>query len=259
MIMFSSMKGRSVLVTGGSKCIGKGIAAAFAAEGAQVVITGRDRQAGESTASELAAAGGKARYIQADVANPADCAQMVAATIEGNGGLDVLCCNAGVFPSASLAEMTPGQLEEVLGINLKGTVFAVQAALDALSRSGRGRVVVTSSITGPVTGYAGWAHYGASKAGQLGFIRSAALELAPAGVTINAVMPGNIITEGLTDLGDDYEQTMAASIPLKRLGSVADIANAVLFFASEQAGYITGQTLIIDGGQTIPESLEAMV
>jgi 3-oxoacyl-[acyl-carrier protein] reductase len=259
MIMFSSMKGRSVLVTGGSRGIGKGIAAAFAAEGAQVVITGRDRQAGEGTASELAAAGGKARYIQADVANPADCAQMVTATIEGNGGLDVLCCNAGVFPSASLAEMTPGQLDEVLGINLKGTVFAVQAALDALSRSGRGRVVVTSSITGPVTGYAGWAHYGASKAGQLGFIRSAALELAPTGVTINAVMPGNIITEGLADLGEEYEQTMAASIPLKRLGSVADIASAVLFFASEQASYITGQTLIIDGGQTIPESLEAMV
>jgi 3-oxoacyl-[acyl-carrier protein] reductase len=164
-----------------------------------------------------------------------------------------------VFPSASLAEMTPGQLDEVLGVNLKGTVFAVQAALAALGRSGRGRVVVTSSITGPVTGYAGWAHYGASKAGQLGFIRSAALELAPAGVTINAVMPGNIITEGLADLGEEYEQTMAASIPLKRLGSVADIASAVLFFASEQAGYITGQTLIIDGGQTIPESLEAMV
>lgn len=259
MIMFNSMKGRSVLVAGGSRGIGKGIAAAFAAEGAQVVITGRDRQAGESTASELAAAGGNACYIQADVAKPADCAQMVAATIERNGGLDVLCCNAGVFPSASLAEMTPGQLDEVLGINLKGTVFAVQAALDALGRSGRGRVVVTSSITGPVTGYAGWAHYGASKAGQLGFIRSAALELAPAGVTINAVMPGNIITEGLADLGEEYEQTMAASIPLKRLGSVADIASAVLFFASEQAGYITGQTLIIDGGQTIPESLEAMV
>jgi 3-oxoacyl-[acyl-carrier protein] reductase len=259
MIMFNSMKGRSVLVAGGSRGIGKGIAAAFAAEGAQVVITGRDRQAGESTASELAAAGGNACYIQADVAKPADCAQMVAATIERNGGLDVLCCNAGVFPSASLAEMTPGQLDEVLGINLKGTVFAVQAALDALGRSGRGRVVVTSSITGPVTGYAGWAHYGASKAGQLGFIRSAALELAPAGVTINAVMPGNIITEGLADLGEEYEQTMTASIPLKRLGSVADIASAVLFFASEQAGYITGQTLIIDGGQTIPESLEAMV
>jgi 3-oxoacyl-[acyl-carrier protein] reductase len=259
MIMFNSMMGRSVLVAGGSRGIGKGIAAAFAAEGAQVVITGRDRQAGESTASELAAAGGNACYIQADVAKPADCAQMVAATIERNGGLDVLCCNAGVFPSASLAEMTPGQLDEVLGINLKGTVFAVQAALDALGRSGRGRVVVTSSITGPVTGYAGWAHYGASKAGQLGFIRSAALELAPAGVTINAVMPGNIITEGLADLGEEYEQTMAASIPLKRLGSVADIASAVLFFASEQAGYITGQTLIIDGGQTIPESLEAMV
>nr|WP_258074336.1 SDR family oxidoreductase [Brevibacillus laterosporus] len=111
---------------------------------------------------------------------------------------------------------------------------------------------------GAATGYAGWSHYGASKAAQLGFMRSAALELARYSITINAVMPGNIMTEGLNGLGDHYLQAMTASIPLKRLGSVEDIAYAALFLASKEAGYITGQTIIVDGGQIIPESLEAM-
>jgi 3-oxoacyl-[acyl-carrier protein] reductase len=134
----------------------------------------------------------------------------------------------------------------------------VQAALPALERSGHGRVIVTSSITGPITGFSGWTHYGASKAGQLGFIRSAALELAKYGITVNAVLPGNIMTEGLADLGADYIATMEASIPLKRLGSIEDIANAALFLATDEAAYITAQTIVIDGGQTVPESLEAM-
>jgi 3-oxoacyl-[acyl-carrier protein] reductase len=260
--MFTSLSGRSVLVTGGTRGIGKGIAAAFAAEGARVAIAGRDAAAGDKAAADLAgpaaASGGSVTYLPGDVSDPASCAAFVAAAVERAGGLDVLCCNAGIFPAAPLREMTPEQLDEVLGVNLKGTFYAVQAALPALERSGRGRVIVTSSITGPITGYTGWSHYGASKAGQLGFIRSAALELARAGVTVNAVLPGNIITEGLGDLGEDYLATMGASIPLGRLGSVEDIANAALFLASEEAAYITGQTLVIDGGQTIPESLEAM-
>ena len=119
-------------------------------------------------------------------------------------------------------------------------------------------MVVTSSITGPLTGFPGWTHYGASKAGQLGFIKTAAMELSRYNTTINAVKPGNIKTEGLQDLGEDYLATMAASIPLKRLGTVEDIANAALFFASDEAGYITGQQIVIDGGQTLPESLEAL-
>jgi 3-oxoacyl-[acyl-carrier protein] reductase len=260
--MFTPLRGRSVLVTGGTKGIGKGIAAAFVGEGASVVITGRDEQAGEQAAADLgpaaAAGGGTVSYVPGNVADPASCARVVAAAVQRSGGLDVLCCNAGIFPAAPLREMTPGQLEEVLGVNLKGTFYAVQAALPALGESGHGRVIVTSSITGPITGFAGWSHYGASKAGQLGFVRSAALELAKAQVTVNAVMPGNIMTEGLGDLGDDYMHTMEASIPLRRLGSIEDIANAVLFLASDEAAYITGQTLVIDGGQTIPESLEAM-
>jgi len=134
----------------------------------------------------------------------------------------------------------------------------VQACLPALAASGRGRVILTSSITGPITGFPGWAHYGASKAGQLGFLRTAAIELAASAITINAVLPGNIVTEGLDELGEDYLASMTASIPLRRLGTVEEIGYAALFLATDEAGYITGQTIVVDGGQVLPESLAAL-
>jgi 3-oxoacyl-[acyl-carrier protein] reductase len=127
-----------------------------------------------------------------------------------------------------------------------------------MKQKNKGRIVITSSITGPITGFPGWTHYGASKAGQLGFLRTAAIELAASNITINAVMPGNIKTEGLDGMGADYLKQMAASIPLKRLGEVEDIAHAALFFATDEAAYITGQTIVIDGGQVLPESLAAL-
>lgn len=257
--MFSSIAGRSVLVTGGTKGIGKGIARVFARSGANVVITGRDEAAAAATATELTAlGGGTVSYVLGDVADAAACRAMVAAAVERNGGLDVLCANAGIFPDAKLADMTEADIDLVLGTNVKGTMFAVQAALDALTASGHGRVILTSSITGPITGFPGWSHYGASKAAQLGFMRTASIELAPRRITVNAVLPGNIATEGLADMGPEYRASMEASIPLKKLGEVEDIGYAALFFATDEAAYVTGQALVVDGGQVLPESLAAL-
>jgi 3-oxoacyl-[acyl-carrier protein] reductase len=258
MLMFTSIAGRSVVVTGASRGIGRGIAGVFAAAGARVLAVGRDEDALASTVAELTKAGGEASAVVCDVRDREQCDEMARTALARHGGIDVLCANAGIFPSARLEDMKPVDLDEVLATNLKGTVFAVQACLPALTESGRGRIVVTSSITGPITGYPGWSHYGASKAGQLGFIRTAAMELAPRGVTINAVLPGNIVTEGLEDLGQDYLDQMARSIPQGRLGTPADIGNTALFFATEEAGYITGQCLVVDGGQVLPESLMAL-
>jgi 3-oxoacyl-[acyl-carrier protein] reductase len=250
-----------VVVTGGTRGIGKGIASVFARNGARVLITGRDSDVARAAAEELDALAvdpGEVSFIQADVSSREDCRRVAANAIERLGGIDVLCANAGVFPDSRLADMTEDLLDQVLGVNLKGTVFSVQACLPALQRSGHGRVILTSSITGPITGYPGWTGYGASKAGQLGFMRTAAIELAPSRVTVNAILPGNIVTEGLAELGEDYAEKMASSIPLRRLGSVDDIGYAALFLATDEAGYITGQTIVIDGGQVLPETLEAI-
>jgi 3-oxoacyl-[acyl-carrier protein] reductase len=256
--MFTSVSGRSVVVTGGSKGIGRGIAGVFARNGAQVLITGRDQEALEAAVEELNQLGGEVSAVCADVSDKAQCEEMARVAQERHGGIDVLCANAGVFPSAKLTDLSPEDLHGVMDTNFLGTVYAVQACLPALEKSRHGRVILTSSITGPVTGYPGWSHYGASKAAQLGFARTAAMELAPKGITINAVLPGNVRTEGLDDLGQDYLDQMAATVPMGRLGSVEDIGHAVLFFASDEAGYITGQSLVVDGGQVLPESLMAL-
>ena len=253
--MFAPLTGRTVVVTGASRGIGKGIARRFGAAGLNVLVVARGLADAERVATEI---GPHASAIAADVSRAGDCAAMAAAAVERYGGIDVLCANAGIFPAAKLGEMTEADYDAVLDVNLKGTFLSVSACLPALKASGRGRIVITSSITGPITGYPGWTHYGASKAGQLGFMRTAAIELAPFGITVNAVLPGNVATEGLDGLGDDYIAAMTASVPLKRLGSVADIANAALFFASDEAAFITGQTLVVDGGQVLPESLAAL-
>jgi 3-oxoacyl-[acyl-carrier protein] reductase len=251
--VFTPVTGRTVIVTGGTKGIGKGIARVFAQAGANVVVVGRDEATGEAAASDLGAT-----FVQADVAQAADCERMAAEAEQRFGGIDVLCANAGIFPDVKLVDMTERDIDEIFAINVKGTMLSVKACMPALERSGHGRVIVTSSITGPITGYPGWSHYGATKAAQLGFLRTAAIELAPRGITINAVMPGNIETEGLAEMGPDYRAAMEASIPQKKIGTVADIGHAALFFATDEANYITGQTIVVDGGQVQPESLMAL-
>lgn len=256
--MLTSLEGKSAIVTGASKGIGKGIARVFARHGACVLVVARHIDAAEAAAKEIRDAGHVASAFAADVTDLAAMEAAAAAAVERYGRLDILCANAGIFPQARLEEMTPEQWDEVVGTNLKGTFLSVRACIPDLKKSGAGRIVITSSITGPVTGFPGWTHYGASKAGQLGFLHTACIELAKYGITVNAVLPGNIITEGLQGLGADYLKTMAASIPLKRLGTVEDIGYAALFLASKEAGYITGQTIVVDGGQVLPESLEAV-
>jgi 3-oxoacyl-[acyl-carrier protein] reductase len=258
--MFTSVSGRSVVVTGGTRGIGKGIARVFAAAGANVLITGRDAAAAQATVDDLSAipGAGAVSYYLGDVASAQAAAEMAALAMERHGAIDVLCANAGIFPDVKLADLTEADIDLVLGTNVKGTILAVQACTSALAASGHGRVVITSSITGPITGFPGWAHYGASKAAQLGFMRTAAMELAPRGITVNAVLPGNVATEGLADLGADYRASMEASIPAGRLGEVEEIGYAALFLATDEASYITGQALAVDGGQVLPESVDAL-
>ena len=256
--MFTSLKDRSVIVTGASKGIGRGIARRFGLAGCKVMVVSRNVREAGAVADEIMAAGGSALALAADVTRQADMRAMADTALENFGAIDILCANAGIFPASPLATMTEADFDLVLGTNLKGSFLAVSACLPAMKEKKGGRIILTSSITGPVTGYTGWSHYGASKAGQLGFMRTAAIELAPHGITVNAVLPGNIATEGLAGLGEEYIRTMEASVPMRRLGSVTDIANAVLFFASDEAAYITGQSLVIDGGQILPESLAAL-
>ena len=253
--MLTSLKDKSVIVTGGSKGIGRGIATVFAKHGAHVTIAARNEADMMKAVDEIA---GDVRYIKCDVSDWNSVKSMVEEAVKTQGGLDVLCANAGAFPQTKIVDMDPEEWDGVMATNLRSSFLCVKAAIPHFERAGKGRVVLTSSITGPVTGFPGWAHYGASKAGQLGFLKTAAMELSRYNTTINAVMPGNIYTEGLQDLGQEYLDTMAASIPLKRLGAVEDIGNAALFFASDEAAYITGQQIVVDGGQIIPESLEAI-
>tara|TARA_R110000868_G_scaffold304362_1_gene564897 strand:+ start:4662 stop:5426 length:765 start_codon:yes stop_codon:yes gene_type:complete len=253
--MFKSLQGRVAIVTGATRGIGLGISKRFAEAGIQVLVVSRAQADADRVAAQI---GAGATGFAADVSDAAACKAMVQVAIERYGQIDILAANAGIFPSAPLAEMTVEQFDHVMNTNMRSTFLCTQAVLPYMKARHFGRIILTSSITGPVTGFPGWSHYAASKAAQLGFMRTAALEVARDGITVNAVMPGNIRTEGLDGMGADYQAEMAASIPTGVLGEVADIANAALFFASLEASFITGQGLIVDGGQILPESAAAL-
>ena len=256
--MLKSLKGRSVIVTGGSKGIGRGIARVFAREGVRLTIAARNRAEIDAAVEEMAAAGATARGAVCDVTDMESVQRMVDEAAAAQGGLDVLCANAGTYPQTKIADMDPEEWDEVLRTNLKSNFLCVKACLPQFARRPGGRVVLTSSITGPFTAFPGFTHYGASKAGQLGFMRVAAMELARHGATINAVLPGTVLTEGLAANGQAFLNSAAAGIPLGRLGTVEDIANSVMFLASDYASYVTGQTIVVDGGQILPETGDAV-
>jgi len=237
------------VVTGAARGIGRGIASVLSAEGARVVVVDVDAELGATTAAEL-----DAIAIAADVTDSASVEAMAARVVEELGRIDIVAANAGAYPFADLDALDDEVWNGVMDLNVGGAVRSVRACLPAMRARGYGRIVLTSSITGPVTGQPGFAHYGASKAAMLGFMRSAAVELAESGITINAVLPGNVSTPGFADTSDEHQRRMLASIPMGRYAEPEEVGWAVRFLASPEAGYITGQTLIVDGGQVLPES-----
>ncbi|PWU29736.1 3-ketoacyl-ACP reductase [Pseudomonas sp. RW407] len=247
--------GKRVLVTGAAQGIGRRIAEGFAEAGASLLLLDRQAGAVEALAGELRSQGREARALAVDLADP----PAIAAALAGLDGLDVLVHNAAHFPLTDFAAITPELLQRTLAVNLGALFWLTQAALPLFAARGGGCVLATSSVTGPRVAYPGLSHYAASKAGVNGFIRNAALELAPRKVRVNGVEPGMIRTPAMANLGDQaLEARIAAGIPLGHLGQPADIANAMLFLASDAAAYITGQTLVVDGGATLPESTAAL-
>jgi 3-oxoacyl-[acyl-carrier protein] reductase len=242
------------IVTGAARGIGRGIASVLAAEGARVVIGDVDGDAAERAAAELRRSGADALGVSCDVVDRASVEQLAAAALAIHGRIDILAANAGIYPSTELAAIDDALWDRVMDINVKGALHAVQACTPAMLARGYGRIVLMSSITGPITGQVGYAHYGASKAALLGLMRSAAVELATSGVTVNAVMPGNIETEGLGETGDAHRRLMLSSIPMGRFGTPEDVGWAVRFLVAAESGYVTGQTVIVDGGQVLPEA-----
>ncbi len=247
--MTGRLHNRSALVIGGARGIGAAIAERFVEEGAHVVIADTEDEAGRATAERL-----KGRFIATDISQRADAERAVNETVTACGGLDILVQNAGIYPWTLIENIEPEEWDKVMAVNLRGTYLAARAALPAMKAKKQGRMIFTSSITGPRVSSPGHGHYSASKAGINGFIKAAALEFSGYGITVNGVEPGNILTEGMKmHRSPAFIKTMEDAVPLGRLGTPRDIANAALFLASDDASYITGTTIIVDGGQTLPE------
>jgi 3-oxoacyl-[acyl-carrier protein] reductase len=244
-----SLENQIAIVTGGANGIGQGIVESLAKAGAKVVIADIDEENGQKVANDVSG-----DFFKLDVTNEENAQEVVDAVAEKYGKIDILAANTGIYPDIKIEEMTEEDWDKVFDINLKGMFFIVKPVLKVMKENNYGRVIVTSSVTGPDTGYPGGAAYGATKAGILGFIKSAAMEYAKFNVTVNAVQPGVVATEALKEQLADLSEGAAEYIPMKKLGDPEDIGTTVSFFASQEAKYITGQSLIVDGGQTLPES-----
>ena len=250
--MTGRLQGKIALVIGAARGIGEGIAARFAEEGARLVIADTEVKAGKATAARL-----NGLFVETDISRMDHAERAVTAAIDGFGGLDILVQNAGIYPWTLIENTTADEWDRVLGVNLRGTFLAARAALPHMKAKRSGRMIFTSSITGPRVTSPGHGHYSASKAGINGFIKSAALEFSGYGITVNGIEPGNILTEGMKmHRSPDFIKSMEDAVPLGRLGTPRDIANAALFLASDDASYITGTTIVVDGGQTLPEGAD---
>ncbi len=251
----SRLTEKVAIVTGAGQGIGAAIARVFAAEGARVVVATRTEAHGQRTVDTITGGGGEAHLVTADLGNREQTAAVVEQTLAHYGRVDVMVHNAASFLGGPVADYSETDLETALAVNLKACFRLAGACIPHMRHQGGGRLLFTSSVTGPRVAMPGTAYYAASKGGVNAFIRTVALELAADRITVNGVEPGFIRTPAMDLLADAQgQQQMARYIPVGYLGQPEDIAYAMLYLASDEARYVTGQTIVVDGGSTLPES-----
>ncbi|MFP3322128.1 3-oxoacyl-[acyl-carrier-protein] reductase [Planococcus sp. SIMBA_160] len=247
----SKLTGKTAIITGASRGIGAAIARRFAEEGANIVVNYSGSQdKAEAVVAEIEQAGGKAIAVKANVADADAVKSLADAAMKEFGSIDILVNNAGITRDNLMMRMKEDEWDDVINTNLKGVFLCTKAVTRQMMKQRAGRIVNIASIVG-VMGNAGQANYVAAKAGVIGLTKTTARELASRGITANAVAPGFITTDMTEKLGDDVQASMLAQIPLARFGAPEDVANAALFLASDEANYVTGQTLHLDGGMVM--------
>ena len=245
------LDGKTALVTGASRGIGRAIAIRLASEGAAVAINyAGNVKAAEEVKAVIEAAGGRAMLVQADVADSTAVDAMIKAVIEAFGQIDILVNNAGITRDGLLMRMKEEDWDAVINTNLKGIFHCTKAVSKLMMKKRYGRIVNTASVVGLI-GNAGQSNYAAAKAGVIGFSKSMSRELASRGITVNMVAPGFIDTDMTAVLPDKVREAMVADIPLGKIGTPENVADAVVFLVSDQASYITGQTINVDGGMVM--------
>jgi 3-oxoacyl-[acyl-carrier protein] reductase len=244
------LRDKIAIVTGGSRGIGQAAAMALANAGADVVVADVNLEAAEEVAAEIRNLGGKSLAVKADVADAAGAAEMVQAAINEFGKVDILVNNAGITRDTLLMRMKEEDWDAVLNVNLKGVYNCTKAVISSMMKQRYGRIINIASVVG-IIGNAGQANYASAKAGMIGFTKSVAREVASRNITVNAVAPGFIQTQMTDVLPDNVKAKLMEQIPMGRLGQPEDIADAVVFLASDAAGYITGQTISVNGGMVM--------
>ena len=244
------LKGKIAVITGGNSGVGAATAKLFAAEGATVVITARREAALKEVADEITAAGGEVYAVSTDISKPEDPEMLMQKVMDKYGKIDILVNNAGITKDNLMLKMTEEDFEQVIDTNLKGAFLCIKHVSKIMLKQKRGHIINISSVVG-VRGNAGQVNYASSKAGLIGMTKSVAKEIGSRGITVNAVAPGFIETDMTAKLPEAVVEENLKSIPMKKLGKVEDVANLVRFLASDDASYITGQVICVDGGMAM--------